>query len=192
MRVVFEMFMIWYMFCYIAHLVDENKANRLGYITHKAFNPPLLTNDTIIQRYGKMRCNITEVEVELLLEDFFLARPHGSIWELFTRSQCTESGNTWGDDFFYHKLFDEELIGNLTNISFDDIHIAVLIGGLKGKGAPPHSHLASHHLLLSGEKVWTFGNGITFIQEPGDVVHVPIGMEHSTYNKKDGWAVFIS
>jgi mannose-6-phosphate isomerase-like protein (cupin superfamily) len=198
---IFEMFMMWWMFCYMAHLLHENEAVRLGYITHKAFDPPLLTNDTIIQRYGKMRCNITEVKVELLLEDFFIARPRGSIWQQFTRSPCgdahgcytaTADGHTWGDDFFYHKLFDEELIVNLTNISFDDIRLAVLIGGLEGEGAPPHKHVASHNLLLSGKKMWTFGNGTTFVQEPGDVVHVPAGMVHETYNIYDGWAVFIS
>lgn len=195
----FEAFMMWWMFCYVAHLLDDNEPVRLGYITHKAFTPPLLTNDTIIQRYGKMKCNITEVKVELLLEDFFTARPHGSIWEQYSRSNrgeychtATKDGHTWGDDFFYHNLFDEELIVSLTNISFDDINLAVLIGGLEDEGAPPHKHIASHNLLLSGKKMWTFGNGTTFIQEPGDVVHVPAGMVHETYNIRDGWAVFIS
>jgi mannose-6-phosphate isomerase-like protein (cupin superfamily) len=199
MKTVFEMFMIWWMFAYVSFLIQEQEAADVGRITHNAFVPPLLTNDTIIQRYGKTRCNISEVKVELLLEDFFIARPHGSIWEQYSRSNCgdychtaTKDGHSWGDDFFYHQLFNEELLTNLTNISFEDIHLAVLIGGLKGEGAPPHKHIASHNMLLSGEKVWTFGDGITIIQYPGDVIHVPAGMEHSTENKKDGWAVFIS
>jgi len=201
MKTAFELFMVWWMFCYFSYLVQEQEAFSVGRISRSAFVPPLLTNDTIIQRYGKTKCNITETKQEVLLEDFFIARPHGSIWEQFTRLQCgfahgcntaNPDGSTWGDDFFYHKLFDEELIVNVTNVSFGDIHIAVLIGGLKGEGAPPHKHMASHNLLLSGKKVWTFGDGLTVIQYPGDVMHVPAGMEHSTVNKEDGWAVFIS
>ncbi len=197
MKTVFELFMLWWAFCYMSHLYVESQIGE--FVTRNAFKVPDID---IIGDYGEETVTVSGPEATSMdawparIDEFFEKRPvNGSIWEQFCRVDNWDTGcekpekGTFGYDFFHKGILDT--VFDDIGIPLEDIMMVSLIGGLDGYGAPPHKHWPSINLLLSGQKEWWFEDGTTFIQNPGDMVRVPDQMEHWTKNHKDGWALFL-